>query len=60
MGRWLLVVIVAWGIRRGLPPIDMLGLLTRAVPHRDSAWRQGVIDDAMIRNNQRRDTHHGF
>jgi hypothetical protein len=46
----MIVVVVAWALRKGVSGTDMLGVLTRAFPHRDPAWRLDVLGDARARN----------
>lgn len=52
--RWWLVAVTAKGLRRGIAPIDMLGLLTQTAPHRTPQWRMALLNDAAQRNAQRR------
>jgi hypothetical protein len=50
MGRWLVVRVVAWGLRRGARVEDIERGLQRTHKHRDYEWRSDVIGDALLRN----------
>lgn len=50
MIRRVLVVLVAWGLRRGVTPGDMMTAISRTFPHRDSSWRLDLLGDAINRN----------
>lgn len=49
MGRWLAVRAIGFGLRRGLTVDDADRAMAMAFRHRDSAWRQNVISDALVR-----------
>lgn len=53
LGRWFTVWVITWGLRLGVPPVDMLGLLAKSLPHRDGAYRIELLEDAMARNRPR-------
>lgn len=59
MGRKLMVWLVAFALRRGIPPADVLGLLAKSHRHQLPDWRMDLINDATIRNMRRaeRKTH---
>ena len=52
--RWFIVWLTAFCLRRNLNADDMMWALTRAFPHRDSAWRMSVLGDARTRNDRRK------
>ena len=53
MGRWLVVRIVARGLRGGICDERMQELMARRFPHRDAEWRAAVLNAARIRNRDR-------
>ena len=50
MIRRCLVIPVAWALRRGITPGDMMTAISRTFPHRDSSWRLDLLGDAIDRN----------
>jgi hypothetical protein len=50
MIRRALIMVVALGLRRGIPPADMLQVLGKSAPHRSVAWRLDLLGDAIDRN----------
>jgi hypothetical protein len=50
MIRLMLVTVVAWGLRRGVSPAEMLRALGTSAPHRSVAWRLDLLGDAIDRN----------
>ncbi len=52
--RWLTVWLCAFAYRHNASSEDLLAGLSTAYPHRDSAWRMGVLEDARVRNDRRK------
>jgi hypothetical protein len=51
--RRLLVILVAWGFRRGITTAQMQARMDQCFGHRPPQWREDVIFDARARNRQR-------
>jgi len=45
-----IIAVVAWALRRGIPPAAVLDVLARSFRHRDVKWRLDVLGDAIDRN----------
>jgi hypothetical protein len=53
MGRWLVVRVVAWGLRGGASDDEIERAMRSRFRHRDMAWRWEVIGDAHLLNDRR-------
>jgi hypothetical protein len=47
------IVVVAWALRRGIEPADMMRVLRTSFRRRDGSWRFDVLSDAINRNQPR-------
>jgi hypothetical protein len=53
MGRRIDVRVMAFALRRGLTPAEVLTAAGKAFPHRDSAWRLALLEDAQAHNERK-------
>ena len=58
MVRRVIVVIVAFALRRGLTTGELASALGTCFPHREPQWREDLIGDARARNWRKRERHH--